>query len=66
MSYIAIGVYYMENVYAKIDKFYKNNDSAKKIITKNIVDNYFRKKAWQRVDEKQLKNIWHIIENMLI
>lgn len=55
----------MENVYAKIDKFYKNNDSAKKIITKNIVDNYFRKKAWQRVDEKQLKNIWHIIENML-
>lgn len=55
----------MENVYAQIDKFYKNNDSAEKIITKNIVDTYFRKKAWRRADEKQLKNIWHIIENML-
>ena len=55
----------MENVYAQIDKFYKNNDSAEKIITKSIVDTYFRKKAWRRADEKQLKNIWHIIENML-
>ena len=55
----------MENVYAQIDKFYKINDSAEKIITKSIVDTYFRKKAWRRADEKQLKNIWHIIENML-
>jgi len=54
----------MDNVYTQIQEFYDTCLFVKGIIKKDLVEKYFRKKAWRGCKEVELKKSWELIENL--
>ena len=54
-----------DNVYALVNKFYRENDRAKYILPRNLLDRYLRKLAWEGLDDKDMRRVWGLIELLL-
>ena len=51
-----------ENVYALMDSFYLEHTDAELILPKDIVERYFRRKAWGGASDTELRKFWLLLQ----
>lgn len=52
----------MENVYNQIETFYLDNVNSNLIIEQSVIEGYLRQKAWEGLNDDELKGLWHYIQ----
>lgn len=56
----------MENVYGKVDRFYKDDISSCVVITQETTERYLRRLAWKGHNDSELTQIWSVLRNLLL
>ena len=56
----------MENVYGKVDRFYKDDVSSWAVITQETTERYLRQLAWKGHNDSELTQIWSVLRNLLL
>ena len=54
-----------DNVYALVTKYYRENDKARYILSRYVVERYLRRLAWHGSGDQDLREIWGIIELLM-
>jgi len=54
------------NVYDLVQIFYNEGLLEESVIKQEWVEGFLRQKAWQGIDDEQLKNLWKQIQNFII
>lgn len=55
----------MSNVYTLVEHFYNSNSDFDRIMPREKVEKYLRRKAWHGTKDKDLKNIWSILSLLI-
>ncbi len=56
----------MENVYGKVDRFYKDDLSSKGVVPQDVVEKYIRGLAWKGHTDAELTRSWDVIKSVLL
>lgn len=56
----------MENVYEKVDRFYKDDLSSWTVVSQTIAEKYIRGMAWQGNTDVQLTQSWDVLKSVLL
>jgi len=59
-------LYYMKNVYDEVRLFYEEDVDWEPIIRREWVDGFLRQKAWQGINDDDLREIWHNLEMFIL
>ena len=54
-----------DNVYALVNKYYRENDRARYILPRDLVERYLRRLAWHGLGDQEMREVWGLIELLM-